>query len=49
MWASASLAFRANNAGIMRLSLNSRYSKAADVAETGEVAKIVAELTVAPA
>jgi len=40
-WASASLAFRANNADIMRASVRSRHIKAADVAEIGEVAKIV--------
>jgi hypothetical protein len=37
----ASLAFRANNADIMGVSLNSRYIRAADVADIVEVAKIV--------
>jgi hypothetical protein len=39
-WASASLAFRTNNAGIMGLSLKGRYIKAADAAKIGDVAKI---------
>jgi hypothetical protein len=39
--ASASLAFRANNAGIMEASLTSRYIRAADVAEIVEAAKIL--------
>jgi hypothetical protein len=39
--ASASLAFRANNAGIMEASLNSRDIRAADVAEIVEAAKIL--------
>jgi len=37
----ASLAFRANNADIMGVSLNSRYIRAADVADIVEVVKIV--------
>jgi hypothetical protein len=40
-WASASLAFRANNAGIMKGSVRSHHIRAADVAEIVEVAKIV--------
>jgi hypothetical protein len=40
-WASASLAFRTNNAGIMGLSLKGRYRRTADVAAIVEVAKIV--------
>jgi hypothetical protein len=39
--ASASLAFRANNAGIMSALLDSHHIRAADVAEIVEVAKIV--------
>jgi hypothetical protein len=42
--ASASLAFRTNNADIMGLSLQGRYSKAVDVAEIGEIAKIVGSI-----
>ena len=41
-WASASLAFRANNAGIMRVSVRTHHIRTAEVAEIGEVAKIVA-------
>jgi hypothetical protein len=41
MWASASLAFRTNNAGIMGVSLNSRYSMAADVANIVDVANVL--------
>jgi hypothetical protein len=41
MWASASLAFRANNAVIMGVSVRTHHIKAADVAEIVEVAKIV--------
>jgi hypothetical protein len=38
--ASASLAFRANNAGIMSALLDSHHIKAADVVEFAEIAKI---------
>jgi hypothetical protein len=40
--ASASLAFRANNAVIMGVSVRTHHVKAADAAEIVEIAKIVA-------
>jgi hypothetical protein len=46
---SASLAFRTNNAGIMGVSLNSRYIMAADVADIVKVAKIVGRCGWSPA
>lgn len=43
-WASASFALRANNADVIRVSMRAHHSRAEDVAEIGEVAKIVAVL-----
>jgi hypothetical protein len=41
IWASASLAFRANNAGSMNRSVRSHHIKAVEVVEIVEIAKIV--------
>jgi hypothetical protein len=43
MSASASLALRANNAGIMGVSARTHHIKAADAAKIDDVAKIVLE------
>jgi hypothetical protein len=49
MWASASLAFRANNGDIMRVSVRTYHIEAADAAKIGDSAKIAGNFALSTA